>query len=199
MESLFWSLMRSLGRGRLSRVDDGGAAQLVQMQLSQSETRDRTPRLAEYGFQSNPPAGSDAVAVFLGGNRTNGIVIACGNQQYRVRNLAPGEVCVSDDKGQSVYLSAAGIVVNGGGHPVTVTNTPRVTADTPLMHCTGDLKVDGNVTSGKSVTAAQDVGDQGGTKTMAGMRLTYDSHRHPAPGVQGGSSTVTSNQPDQQQ
>ncbi|WP_233873575.1 phage baseplate assembly protein [Paraburkholderia adhaesiva] len=69
----------SLGRGRIRRVDDSGAAQRIQVQLSKNETRDTTPRLAEYGFQSNPPAGSDAVAVFLGGNRSNGVVIACGS------------------------------------------------------------------------------------------------------------------------
>lgn len=190
MESLFWSLMRSLGRGRLTRIDDAGAVQLVQMQLSQSEVRDKTPRLAEYGFSSHPPVGADAVAVFLGGDRTNGFVIACNHQQYRVRGLASGEVCVSDDKGQSVLLSAAGIVVNGGGLPVTVTNTPSVTVDTPHLHCTG------NITSGQSITAAQDVADAGGAKTMAGMRQSFDTHRHPVPGVEGGDTTVTSDTPD---
>lgn len=190
MENLFWSLMRSLGRGRLTRIDDTGPVQLVQMQLSAGETRDKTPRLAEYGFQSHPPAGADAVALFLGGDRTNGFVIACNHQQYRVRGLASGEVCVSDDKGQSVLLSAAGIVVNGGGLPVLITNTPQVTADTPRLHCTGDI------TSGQSITAAQDVSDQGGSKTMVGMRAAYDAHHHPVPGVEGGDSTVTSETPD---
>ncbi|MBB5408613.1 phage baseplate assembly protein V [Paraburkholderia sp. HC6.4b] len=191
MEHLFWSLVRSLGRGRLTRVDDGGAAQLVQMQLSSGETRDRTPRLAEYGFQSNPPAGSDALAVFLGGDRTNGVVIACGNQQYRFRNLAPGEVCISDDKGQSVYLSAAGIVVNGGGQPVTITNTPQITADSPLFRCTGNIVGDGDI------TCAGDMRDNSATNphTAANSRIVYNSHHHPVPEVQGGGDTVTSDPP----
>jgi phage baseplate assembly protein V len=195
MESLFWSLVRSLGRGRLTRVDDTGPAQLVQMQLSQNETRDKTPRLSEYGFQSNPPSGSDAVALFIGGDRTNGVVIACGHQRFRVRNLAAGEVCVSDDKGQSVYLSAAGIVVNGGGLPVTITHAPEVTADTPLLHCTGDIDCDGNI------RAARDILDNSGTNahTMAGMREVYDGHTHAVPNIQGGDGTATSNPPNQQQ
>ncbi|MEX3690827.1 phage baseplate assembly protein V [Paraburkholderia sp. BR14263] len=188
MENLFWSLVRSLGRGRLTRVDDSGPTQLVQMQLSANETRDHTPRLAQYGFQSNPPAGSDAIAVFFGGDRTNGAVIACGNQEYRVKGLATGEVCISDNRGQKVYLTQAGIVIDGGGLPMRFTNSPQATLDIPTVHCTGDLNVDGNVTSGKSVTAAQDVADQGGTKTMAGMRETFDGHDHDVP--QGG---VTSN------
>jgi phage baseplate assembly protein V len=195
MQSQFWSLVRSLGRGRLTRVDDGGAVQLVQMQLSQSETRDKTPRVAEYGFSSNPPDGTDAVAVFLGGDRTNGVVIACGHQQYRMRGLASGEVCVSDNKGQSVYLSASGIVVNGGGNPVTITNTPKITADSPLMHCTGNIQCDGNI------AAAGDILDNSGTnaQSMAASRRTYDIHWHDVPNVQGGDSTARSDPPQPQQ
>ncbi|MFP4891219.1 phage baseplate assembly protein V [Paraburkholderia sp. EG304] len=199
MDSLFWSIVRSLSRGRLTRVDDKGSVQLVQMQLSENETRDATPRLAEYGFQSNPPAGSDAVAVFLAGKRSNGVVIACGHQQYRMRGLASGEVAISDNKGQSVYLSAAGIVVNGGGLPMKITNTPQVTVDTPTAHFTGDINADGNITSGKSITAKNDISDQGGSKSMSGMRATYNSHTHAVTNVQGGSSTVTTNVPNQLQ
>ncbi|WP_233869711.1 phage baseplate assembly protein V [Paraburkholderia adhaesiva] len=195
MESLFWSLVRSLGRGRIWRVDDSGAAQRVQVQLSQNETRDTTPRVAEYGFQSNPPAGSDAVAVFLGGNRSNGVVIACGSQQYRMRNLAGGEVAISDDKGQSVYLSASGIVVNGGGLPVTITNTPEITEDSPLVHCTGDIECDG------SIRARGDITDnvQTNSRSMAASRQVYDTHDHDVHEVQGGQATITSNVPNQPQ
>ncbi|WP_434107623.1 phage baseplate assembly protein domain-containing protein [Paraburkholderia caffeinilytica] len=195
MQALFWNLVRSLGRGRLTRIDDSGAVQLVQMQLSQNETHDATPRVCEYGFQSNPPDGADAVAVFLAGNRTNGVVIACGHQQYRMRGLASGEVAISDNRGQSVYLSAAGIVVNGGGHPVTITNAPEITADSPLMHCTGNIACDGNI------AAAGDILDNSGTnaQSMAASRRTYDIHTHDVSQVQGGQSTIRSNPPTPQE
>jgi len=194
MQSLFWNIIRSLGRGRLTRIDDSGPVQLVQMQLSQSETRDSTPRLCEYGFQSNPPDGADAVAVFLAGNRTNGVVIACGHQTYRVRNLATGEVCVSDNRGQSVYLSATGIVVNGGGLPLKITNTPEITADSPLTHVTGNIECDGYIHAGA------DILDNAPTNTsnMAGMRQTYNEHRHTVPNIEGGSGTANSNTPTPQ-
>ncbi|WP_233854176.1 phage baseplate assembly protein V [Paraburkholderia sp. HD33-4] len=189
MSPTFWSLVRSLGRGRLTRVDDGGPCQLVQMQLSQTETRDATPRMAEYGFESNPPAGADAVAVFLAGNRTNGVVIACGHQQYRMRGLTTGEVAISDNKGQSVYLSAAGIVVNGGGLPMKFTNTPQVTVDTPLMHCTGNITADGDITDNIKTQS----------HSMAQGRAIYNGHTHPVKQVQSGGSTVTSDPPNQPQ
>ncbi len=193
MESLFWSLVRSFGRGRLTRVDDSGPVQLAQMQLSANETHDAMPCLALYGFQSCPPEGSDALAVFLGGDRTNGVIIATGNQRYRFRNLVPGEACISDNRGQSVYLTATGIIVNGGGNLVTITNAPEITADTPLLHCTGDIVGDGNI------TCAGDMLDNSGTNahTAADTRAVYTSHRHPVPSVQGGSDTVTSDPPDE--
>lgn len=189
MQSTFWSLVRSLGRGRLTRVDDSGPVQLVQMQLSQNETRDSTPRLAEYGFESNPPAGADAVALFLAGNRTNGVVIACGHQQYRMRNLASGEVAISDSRGQSVYLTASGIVINGGGLPMKITNTPQVTVDTPSAHFTGNITANGDITDNIGTNA----------HSMAAGRQIYNGHTHPVPEVQGGGSTVQSNPPNQPQ
>jgi phage baseplate assembly protein V len=184
-----------MGRGRLTRVDDSGPVQLVQMQLSQGETRDRTPRVAEYGFSSNPPDGADAVAVFLGGDRTNGVVIACGHQAYRVRGLASGEVCISDNRGQRVFLGADGIVIDGGGKPVQITNAPRITADSPLMRCTGDIECDGNI------RAAGDILDNStsNAQSMAGSRHTYDIHTHDVPHVQGGGSTIRSDPPQPQQ
>lgn len=153
------------------------------------------PCLALYGFQSCPPEGSDALAVFLGGDRTNGVIVANGNQRYRIRNLAPGEAYISDSRGQSVYLTTAGIIVNGGGHPMTITNAPEITADTPLLHCTGDIQCDGNIRS------AGDMLDNSAanTRTVAAMRTAYNGHRHPVEGVQGGSDTVTSDTPDQPQ
>jgi Type VI secretion system/phage-baseplate injector OB domain len=58
-----------------------------------------------------------------------------------------------------------------------------ITVTDGLMKVDGaDLDVSGNILSRKSitatqnVTAGQDVGDQGGTKTMAGMRQAFNNH-----------------------
>ena len=223
MKDLFWMIVRAIGRGRLTSVNDTGPVQTVQAQLSQNEIRDGTPRLAEYGFHSNPPPGADAVLVFMGGDRTQGVVIACGHQKYRMQGLVSGEIALADDLGQTVYLTRNGIVVKGAGLPMMVTDTPQITLDTPLVITTGDLDVKGNLTVTKNIvgdenitatenivsvtgdiaatvgdiTAGGDVADSGGTKTMAAMRTVYDNHTHPVPGVEGGPSTVNTNQPTQ--
>jgi phage baseplate assembly protein V len=111
VERLYRRILLAVGRGRITLVDDSGPVQKVQIRLSPLELRDKTPRLAEFGFTSNPPAGSDAVPVFVAGDRSNAVIIATGNQTYRLRGLASGEVALYDSRGQSVELRQDGIRV----------------------------------------------------------------------------------------
>lgn len=199
VERVFRRVILAIGRGRVTAGNDDGNVQKLQIQLGANEIRDDTPRLAEYGFSSYPPRESDVVAIFVGGDRSNGIIIATGNQTYRFKSLKEGECVIHDNLGQSVYLSKSGIVVNGGGLPVEVTNTPSITLDTPTVHATGNMVVDGNLNVGKNIVAQGDISDAGGTKSMSGMRQTYDGHDHPLDQVMPGSSTLTTNKPSQQQ
>ncbi len=179
------------GLGRVQWVNDSGQVQTAQLTLTALEVRDNTPRLAEYGFTSNPPPGADAALLFLGGDRSNGVVIATGHQRYRLKGLASGDAAIYDSRGQSVWLTPGGIVVNGAGLPMVVNNTPTVTVNastsvilnTPTTHATGNLNVDGNI------VAQGDVSDHG-TKSMAGMRTVYNGHTHTDP--QGGSVSTPS-------
>jgi phage baseplate assembly protein V len=180
---LYHRLMMLIGRGKVITGDDAGATQLLQVKFSSIEVRDNTPRLAEYGLVSMPPGDSDALVVFVGGDRSAGVVVATGNQSARMRNLAVGEVAIHDDQGQSVYITRTGIVINGGGLPVKIMNTSQVTLDTPQVVMTGNLHVNGNI------VADGDISDHT-TKTMAGMRTAYNGHTHPDP--QGGSTGTPS-------
>jgi phage baseplate assembly protein V len=204
IERMYRRIMLMVGRGRIKTSRDDGAAQMHQVRFNALETTDNIPRLGEYGFNSMPPADSDAVLLFAGGNRINGIIIATGNQTFRMRSLKPGEVSISDNLGQSVYLTQAGIVVNGGGLPVMVTNTPEITLDSPKIHATGDMTVDGDLTVLKdalvdgNIVAAGDISDHTG-KSMAAMRDVYNGHGHAVTGIQTGNSSVTSQNPGQQQ
>lgn len=177
IERVFRRVILMVGRGRIKTGKDDGNIQKLQVKLGEMEIRDNTPRMAEYGYTSMPPADTDAVLLFVGGDRSNGIIIATGNQTYRLRGLQTGEVALYDDQGQKVYLTRAGIVIDGAGKPVTIHNTPSVTADTPLVHTTGDVHVDGNLNVGGNIVAQGDISDHG-NKTMAAMRSTYNSHKH---------------------
>jgi phage gp45-like len=207
IERLYRRVLMVVGRGRIKTGRDDGPAQLLQVRLGQLETVDNLPRLAEYGFNSMPPEDVDAIVLFAGGNRSDGVIIATSSQTYRMRSLHSGEVSISDDQGQSVYLMRGGIkltdkagstvTLNGDGSgDMTFASGLTIHANSKIV---GTLEVTQDITSDASITAAQDVADQGGAKTMAGMREVFNNHDHLVANVQGGTGSVTSNKPGQQE
>ncbi len=179
IERLYRRALLMVGRGRIGAVDDSGPVQKMQVQLGADEIRDNTIREADYGFASKPLPGAACIMVFIGGDRANGCVIATSDERYRPRDLKDGEVMVHDDLGQKIYLTRTGIVVNGGGLPITITNTPKVRIESRL-EVTGDII---------------DHCDDGTGKSMDQMRRIYDAHGHT--GVQRGSAKT--DPPDQQE
>jgi len=183
-------VLLSLARALVTTVNDAGGVQMMQVKLNAIETRDNTPRIPEFGLTSNPPVGSDAIVCFLGGDRSNGVVLGTVHQPSRPKNLAPGETMLYSQDGKYVYLTASGgISVFANGQPVNVTGattvtinaTTKIRAVTPRFECTGDI-VDNCDTTGRS---------------MAADRVIYDGHTHPVTNVQTGGSTINTNAPSQ--
>ncbi|MGI4849550.1 MAG: phage baseplate assembly protein V [Janthinobacterium lividum] len=140
LETLARRVLNAIGCGRVTTGNDSGNVQLLQVQLSASELKDDIPRLAEFGFTSMPPVGSDVLVVFMGRDRSNGAIVATNHQASRMKNLKSGEVAIFDDQGQSIYLTRSGIVIDGGGMPISIANSPTVSI-------AGDLEVAGTVTA----------------------------------------------------
>lgn len=179
MERLWRRVQLMSSWGRVTFSDDSRSAQLLQVKLNDSETRDDTPRIAEFGLTSRPPDGSDVLVVFLGGDRSKGVVVATAHQASRPKGLLAGETMLYDLWGKSVHLTkAGGIVVEAQGAPVTVNNATTVTINaadsvelvTPLLHVTGDIMADGNITDS--------------VRSMADDRKLFNSHTN-------GSGTTT--------
>lgn len=124
-----WRRLQSvIGRGRATTFNDAGPVQKVQVKINDMETRDNTPRLAEFGFASGLPANADVIVVFIGGDRSNGAVVATGHQPSRPQNLAAGESMVYDLWGKQIYLTQNnGIVIDAKNTPVTINNASQVT------------------------------------------------------------------------
>lgn len=162
-----------VSRGRITFSNDAGNVQTLQVRLGQLETRDGTPRLGEFGHASRPPAGADVIVVFAAGDRSNGVVIATGDQKTRPRGLNEGESQLYDLWGKSVYLTRdGGIVVEAKGTPVTVNNATVVTinASTSVVMNTPILKVSGDIMAGGNVSDS--------VRSMAADRAIYDGHNH---------------------
>lgn len=170
----FWRRIQlTIGRGRVTLVDDSQTVQRLQVQLNGLETRDETPRLAEYGFTSRPPVGSDVAVVFIAGDRSSGMAIASNHQASRPTGLKEGEVMLYDQAGKQIYLTAdGGIVVEATNTEVTVNDATTVTinAANGVVMNTPTLTVNGNI------KATGDIMDS--RRSMAADRALYNQHGH---------------------
>lgn len=154
------------GRAVVLLVQDTLKLQGLQISLLADEVRDNVERFQNYGFTSHPLPGAEAVAASVAGNRGHVVVIAVDDRRYRLRGLAAGEVAIYSDEGDKVVLKRGGVI--------EVTAATKLRLVTPLVECTGALHAVGNITSDANVA------DQGGAKTMAGMRAAYNGHKHGA-------------------
>lgn len=193
----------AIGRGRIAISDDSGVIQEIQTRFNPLETIDGMPYVQHYGYASRAPTGSDVLALFIGGDRSSGVVVGTNDQKTRPTGLNYGESKQYSALGQYVYLSTTGIVIEAKGLPVTINNASAVTVnctttvkvvaptsvelDTPLLKVTGAIQAGGDITDNAGANAS----------SMASMRTVHNDHTHDIAEVQGGSSTVTSKTPNQ--
>lgn len=170
--------------------DEGGPVQQVQLRHSALEVHDRVTRVQDYGLASVPPAGTDMLTMFLGGDRGAAVAFGSSSQAHRPRDLGPGDACLHDNRGHRVQLTSGGVVIDAAGDDVTILNAGTVTinASTKVRLVTPRLEVTGEII---------DRCDSDGV-TMESARNVYNNHHHPVTGVQAGGSTVTSNIPNEQ-
>lgn len=83
-----------VARAVVQLVSDGGKLQVLQLSILDGETREALERVQEYGFTSHPMPGAEAVALFVGGRRDHGLVVAVDDRRYRPRDLLAGEVAL---------------------------------------------------------------------------------------------------------
>lgn len=200
MDRLFMRLRGLFGRGRVTYVDDSGPVQQMQVTMNDLITADDRYRVAEFGFTSSPPLGSDVLALHVAGDLSAGAVFATNHQPSRPTGLQAGESMLYSEDGKQIYITAAGgIIVNANGQDVVVNNATDVT-----WNLTGKLKIvapGGVEFDAPTLTNTGDMQDNVGTntQTMADSRATFDEHDHDIVEVQTGGSTVTSNKPNQQE
>jgi phage baseplate assembly protein V len=126
-----------VGLGKIAGTRDDAPVRVAQVWLSEVDTRDQTAMLQHYGFSSRPHPGADTAHICLGGDKSKMVVIATHDQRYFVA-LAEGEVCIHDDLGRSFKFTRAGIAINGGGSPITITNATTLTQNGDI-HATGAI------------------------------------------------------------
>jgi len=129
-------VMMMVARGIIRAVGDGSDLQTLRATFLADEAKDGMERVQEYGFTSVPLPGSDCVAVFVGGNRAHGIVVATDNREHRPKDLGLGEVMIWDHHGNRVHLSEDGI---------RCFSESKVVVEAPVIEVTGDVSITGDV------------------------------------------------------
>ncbi|MBR0653303.1 phage baseplate assembly protein V [Roseomonas terrae] len=194
-------IMLMVGRGVLSRTDDGRGTQRMQVTLLDGETRDAADRIQPYGLTSHAPAGSHVVVLNVGGQRDHPIIIGADNPDARPTNLAAGEVMVWSGHGQRVHLREDGglVITTTEGHrlemkpggdaeiecqALTIKAATKVRMETPLVELTGAVAsaegMAGLTVQTPALNVTGEVQDRAGAggMTMHGMRADYNAHHH---------------------
>ena len=120
----------TIGRALISLIDDTKTIQTLQLQALADEVLDDVERVQQYGFTSVPKQGAEAVVVFLGGERSAGLVVATDDRRYRVKGLQEGEVCLYTDEGDVIQLRRGNKII------VTSSGSVSVTAPTVSIEAT---------------------------------------------------------------
>ncbi len=156
-------LQTLLTRGAVVLADAGRKLQELQLRLMAGEPKGGIEHLEGYGLTAHPLPGAEALAAFFGGDRSHGVVLVVADRRYRIAGLEAGEVCLYDDIGHRIHLTRSGIVIDGAGQAITLTNAPEVRMETDVLKVTGDIRDRCDVADGR---------------TMAAMRDIYNGHDH---------------------
>lgn len=98
IERLFAPVWRrfllSMAKAVVRQITHGDGNQYLGLELLADEEHPKTPVVQQFGLASAPMNGSEAVVLFLGGDRANGVVVATDDPRYRPMDLQPGEVAI---------------------------------------------------------------------------------------------------------
>ncbi len=102
--------VRAAFRGKITLVVSAEPVQRVQLSGLADETLQDLEQLQEFGFTSNPPAGTEAVVIPLGGNTSHGVIVATQHGSFRVKNLKPGETAIYSNEGAKIVIKKGRII-----------------------------------------------------------------------------------------
>lgn len=132
---------------------------------------DRDTTLVRANLKESPAGSSrrhsKSDAVYLGG--------FLNREPDQVIEFADGAINIRTSNPVNINCSSANITAPDG-----------VTVTTPVMHVTGSITADGDITDNNSSQTA----------SLKSLRDNYNLHKHMVSGVQSGDSTVTSNLSD---
>lgn len=136
-------LTRLLARGTVVLANSANKLQSLQMRLTAGEVNDDMEHFEPYGFTSNPLAGAEGIATFLGGDRSHGVVLVVADRRYRLKALAAGEVAIYTDEGDKIHFKR-GRVIDIDTATLNIRASSGVTIDSPTLSMSGKILSQGD-------------------------------------------------------
>jgi phage baseplate assembly protein V len=136
-----------LVRGTVVLVDSARKLQALQMRLTAGEVKDGLEHFEPYGFTSNPLAGAEGIAAFIGGDRSHGVLLVVADRRYRIQGMEPGEVAIYTDEGAKIHLKR-GRIIDIEADVINFKAATAVNFDTPAITQTGTITSDGDQVAG---------------------------------------------------
>ena len=123
---------RMLVRGTVVLARASSKMQALQMRLTAGEVRGDMEHFEPYGFTSNPLAGAEGIAAFIGGDRSHGLLLVVADRRYRLQGLESGEVAIYTDEGDKVHFKR-GKVIDIETNTLNIKAATAVNFDTPQI------------------------------------------------------------------
>lgn len=109
LEPIYNRLRLIVGRCAIMATKYNSGDLEADIELIAGEKRRNVEFLQQFGFCSRPSGNVSGVAIFVGGNRDNGVVVATNGDDLRP-DLQPGEVLVHSPHGQKILLKNDGSI-----------------------------------------------------------------------------------------
>ena len=132
-----------LARGLVALGNSASKLQSLQLRLLAGEVKDNVEHLEPYGFTACPLEGSEALAGFIGGDRSHAVVIVVADRRFRLQGLKSGEVALYTDEGDFIHFKRDRII-DIETVTLNIKATESVNFDTPLISTTGRIESAGD-------------------------------------------------------
>lgn len=174
--------VRQSFRGVIRLVKSAGAVELVQIDALAGERLQDAELFQDYGYTSNPPPGTMAIVVPLGGKTSHGIVVATEHGTYRLKNLKPGEVAIYTDEGDSIIFKRGRLIemttetFRVNTQVMEVNASSKIDFNTPMVTCSHQATVQHRITGNGGLTITNASGTGGSSSFVGSISQTGGSY-----------------------
>ncbi|MCG9027412.1 phage baseplate assembly protein V [Laribacter hongkongensis] len=174
--------IRQAFRGVLRGTRGGKGSQLAQVDGLAGEPLPDLELFQQFGFTSNPPAGTAVVVLPLGGRTSHGIIVATENGAYRIGDLKPGETAIFNAFGDRFVFRDGRI--DGTTKAFRLVASEGMEFDTPTAQFTGAVTIKDALTGrgGMAISGGDGARVEGSlhaTGDVSAGDISLTGHHHP--------------------